>query len=142
MHKTRDGRAGYSNDGWRVWAIPSKAKLQRKARTCRTSEKNQTDSGRIVLKAKAAIKKPCSKWKKPTARVRGRIIHEVDFGVMDCPVLKKVVFELRPGVGLVVRKLRSRKTSARTWTFNHLANVARGQMELFPAETKTIKRNQ
>jgi len=55
----------------------------------------------------------------------------VNFGTEANPILKRCVFELKPNEGLVVRKCGARKTSAKIWTFAHLANVARVQMELF-----------
>lgn len=91
------------------------------------------------MKPKPTTKKPREEWKKPTRRVRGRTVQEIDFGTEGHPVLKRVVFELRPNEGLAVRKVGSRIKSTRTWTFDHLANVANGQMELFLSKVEQSK---
>jgi len=73
--------------------------------------------------------KPKSQWAK---RVKGRIFSDILVESKSGPPEKKAfVFEMTEK-GLSVRKVKSRKSTAKLWTFTQLANGAgaSGQMTL------------
>ena len=79
--------------------------------------------------------KPRSDWKPKSQwaeRVKGRVFSEILVEVKgQKPQKKKFVFEMTDK-GLLVRKFRGKKSTAKTWTFTQLANGAgtSGQMTL------------
>ncbi len=80
-----------------------------------------------------ATTKPRSEWRRTKRRVRGRVVEEVNVGAGKDGEAKYdlFVFELT-SAGLTVRRKRQRRSGAKVWTFQSLANgvAPGGQMKL------------